>query len=246
MAVVLLILALPASAAAWNASRTAQILSLDPDLLPEQPALMAYAAPRGRRSFDRHCAGCHGRDARGNSSLGVPNLVDTDWLYGSGKVGEIETVILYGIRAPHPKTWKLAEMPAYAHARPYPREPALQPLSPGDIRDVAAFLLSVEGRAPASDASRRGSAIFAGRGGCYDCHGADAHGDPGVGAPNLADNIWLYGAGSLDEIFASIAYGHAGVCPAWAGRLPPAEIREIALYVHSIADRPALIKGRGA
>ena len=245
-ALLLLALSGPAAAAAWDASRNAELLRGDPDLLPGKPALMAFALPRGRRGFQAYCAACHGSDGRGDSDIGAPNLADQDWLYGSGKVGEIETVILYGVRAAHPKTWKLAQMPAYAQSLPYPREPALKPLSPGDIRDVTAFLLSIEGRAPASDASHRGSAIFAGRGGCFDCHGADAHGDPGVGAPNLADNIWLYGSGSPDEIFASIAYGHAGVCPAWAGRLQPAEIREIALYVHSISDRPAQIKGGGA
>jgi cytochrome c oxidase cbb3-type subunit 3 len=128
-------------------------------------------------------------------------------------------------------------MPAFARPVPYPQEPALQPLSPDDIDDVVAFLLTTEGRQPSSDAAARGGAIFIGRGGCYDCHAPDARGDPGVGAPNLADNIWLYGIGRPDQIFTSIAFGRAGVCPAWSGRLRPGLIREIALYVHALATR---------
>jgi cytochrome c oxidase cbb3-type subunit 3 len=108
-------------------------------------------------------------------------------------------------------------------------------LSPTDIDDVIAFLLSVEGRASDARATQRGGEIFRGRGGCYDCHGGDARGDSGVGAPNLADDIWLYGRGRPREIFASIAYGRAGSCPAWSARLSRPLIREIALYVHALS-----------
>jgi cytochrome c oxidase cbb3-type subunit 3 len=143
-----------------------------------------------------------------------------------------------------PSPCACSAVPAYARKVPYPPEPALQPLSPGDIGDVVSYLLALEGRAPVSEASQRGGALFVGRGGCYDCHGPDAHGDPGVGAPNLADRIWLYGSGRPQEIFDSIAYGRAGVCPAWAGRLEPARIREIALYVRSLSAAPAPTSAR--
>jgi len=244
VAAVGVVIALSAASAAWTSVRTAQILTIDPDLVAGRQDLVAFALPRGRSGFEQHCASCHGAAGRGAPSRGVPDLTDQDWLYGSGKVSEVETVILYGVRAPHPKTWKLARMPAYARRVPYPPEPALQSLSPGDIGDVVSFLLAVEGRGRASEASLRGGAIFGGRGGCYDCHGPDAHGDPGVGAPNLTDDIWLYGSGRPQEIFDTIAYGRAGVCPAWAGRLKPALIREIALYVHSLSAAPAP-SGRG-
>ncbi|MBL4571649.1 MAG: cytochrome C oxidase Cbb3, partial [Gammaproteobacteria bacterium] len=49
-------------------------------------------------------------------------------------------------------------------------------------------------------------------------------GNPLLGAPNLADNIWLYG-GDLDTITASIATGRAGVMPAFGKRLDDAQIK---------------------
>jgi cytochrome c oxidase cbb3-type subunit 3 len=227
----------------WTASMSAELLRDDPDLVALRPRLVQYALPRGRDAFQAHCAECHGSDGRGDSARGVPDLTDHDWLYGSGQVSDIETVIQYGIRAPNPKTWKLARMPAYARPIPYPPEPTMKPLSPDDIRDVVAFLTTVEGRTPASDASSRGGAIFVGRGGCYDCHGPDAHGDPGVGAPNLTDAIWLYGSGRPDEIFQTIAYGRAGVCPAWITRLRPVVIREIAVFIHALSTGATKPKG---
>ncbi|MBV9510487.1 MAG: c-type cytochrome [Caulobacteraceae bacterium] len=239
IAAVLLLAAAGAACAAWDASRTASLVSADPDALAASPSLTAFAVSRGRRGFDRYCADCHGVSGKGDASRGVPDLTDHDWLYGQGRASEIEGVIDYGIRAPNAKTWRLARMPAYARPVPYPPEPTMKPLSPDDIRDVIAFLFFIERRRPQSDASQRGGAIFTGRGGCYDCHGPDGHGDPGIGAPNLTDDIWLYGHGGAADIFETIAYGRAGVCPAWSGRLKPGLIREIALYVHALSDRRA-------
>lgn len=219
----------------WGGFEDRRLLIADPDRLPADRALSAYALPRGRAGFERHCAGCHEAGGRGDPTRGVPRLTDHDWLYGAGKVSEIETTVLYGVRAPHPRTWRLAVMPAYARPVPYPAEPQLAPLSPGDIDDVVAYLLSVEGRASDPQAARRGGEIFHGRGGCYDCHGGDARGDSGVGAPNLADDVWLYGKGRPEEIRDSIAHGRAGSCPAWSGRLSRTLIREIALYVHTLS-----------
>ena len=41
---------------------------------------------------------------------------------------------------------------------------------------------------------------------CAACHGADGKGNPALGAPNLADNIWLYG-GSLAAITETVTKG---------------------------------------
>ena len=53
------------------------------------------------------------------------------------------------------------------------------------------------------------------------------------GAPNLTDAIWLYG-GSREKIAASVTNAHAGVMPAWEGRLDPVTIKMLAAYVHSL------------
>jgi cytochrome c oxidase cbb3-type subunit 3 len=37
----------------------------------------------GKARFETLCAACHGADGRGNPALGIPNLTDHVWLYGS-------------------------------------------------------------------------------------------------------------------------------------------------------------------
>lgn len=231
-------LVLGAAGLTWavlGAQQDARLVRADADSLPARPALMHYAVDRGRGLFKSRCASCHGPNGQGRYTLGAANLTDKDWLYGDGQVSDIETVVLYGIRAPNGRTWKLADMPAFGTPRPYAREAAIKPLSPGDIRDVIQFLHSVAGKPADVVAATRGAGLFAGRGGCYDCHAGDARGDPAIGGPNLADDIWLYGDGADKWIFDSIAKGRAGVCPAWAERLSPVKIREVSLYVYSLS-----------
>jgi cytochrome c oxidase cbb3-type subunit 3 len=58
-------------------------------------------------------------------------------------------------------------------------------------------------------------------------------GDPGIGGPSLNDQIWLYG-GTLDAIQAQISRPKHGVMPAWAGKLSESDIKQLAVYVHSL------------
>ena len=58
--------------------------------------------------------------------------------------------------------------------------------------------------------------------------------DDAVGAPTLTDDVWLYG-GSHNAIHRSIARGRAGYSPAFARRLSAAELRDVAVYVASLA-----------
>jgi cytochrome c oxidase cbb3-type subunit 3 len=81
--------------------------------------------------------------------------------------------------------------------------------------------------------------VYSDKGGCYDCHARDARGDGAIGAPNLTDSIWLYGDGGARWIYDSIAYGRAGVMPAWADRLSPAQVRAVSLYVYSLSHGSA-------
>jgi cytochrome c oxidase cbb3-type subunit 3 len=214
----------------------ARFLMADPDGIARDPALMRYALPRGRAAFEAHCSGCHGADMRGNPSLGVPNLADADWLYGSGRVGEIERIVLYGIRSGHSKTQKLADMPAFATPNPYARY-KIEPLTPREVDDVTGLLYSFQ-HPDSVDAATvtRGVLVYHGTGLCFDCHADHARGDPAIGAPNLTDNIWLYGDGSRQSIKAAISGGLAGICPQWASRLPAETIRAVAVYVHARRD----------
>jgi cytochrome c oxidase cbb3-type subunit 3 len=51
----------------------------------------------------------------------------------------------------------------------------------------------------------------------------------------LTDNIWLYG-GSPDDIRRTISRGRAGMSPAFARKLTPAQLRTVAVYVASLAQ----------
>ena len=218
-----------------NALRTRLLMAI-PDTIPADATLNAYAMSRGKVAFARHCASCHGQRGQGDVVRGVPNLGDHDWLYGTGRVVEIERVVLYGIRSGNSKGWKLASMPAFATNNPY-KLYQLSPLTPQEISDVTEYILSFQGRSADAAATERGTKVYRSpvRGLCWDCHGERAQGNSAIGAPNLTDDIWLYGDGSRASIYNSVAYGHAGSCPAWISRLSPLTIRAVAVYVHNLS-----------
>lgn len=220
-----------------------QLLRADPDALPANPTLLRFAARRGRLLFEARCAVCHGASGTGDPAMGIPNLTDDDWLYGTGRPAEIERVIDYGIRSRNPKAWSLAIMPAYARPQPNRADKNILPLKPSEIDDVIEFLMRLQGRQADAAAAARGASLFTGHGGCYDCHSLDAKGDSAIGAPNLSDAITLYGDGSREALHMSIAYGRQGVCPAWVNRASAVSIRELALYVYSISHPGAIQHG---
>ena len=228
----------------YTANMNAQLLRLDADELPTRLTLVRFAVAEAAPLYARDCASCHGRDLRGNAELGAPNLTDRDWIYGQGRIGEIEQTISYGIRSHNPRARNLADMPGFAKARPDERV-TMYPLSPPQIEDLVSYLFSIEKRGPKNAAAARGESLFLGSGGCFDCHGNDAAGDSYVGAVNLTDNVWLYGDGSFSSVFRSIAKGHAGVCPAWIGKIKPAGIRALAVYIY-VRSHPTKVLPGGA
>ncbi len=202
------------------------------DDVASHPALLRYAARRARPVYIERCASCHGLDRKGSIRLGVPDLTDRDWLYGSGQVSEIEQTILWGIRSGHHKSRNFADMPAFMTREPYKRY-AIDPLTPGEIHDVVQYIFAAQHRPADRTAAARGFALYLNKGQCADCHTTDLRGDNYIGAPSLLDDVGLYGDASESALFASIAYGRSGVCPAWSGRLAPADIRALAVYLHA-------------
>lgn len=168
--------------------------------------------------------------------MGTPDLTDHDRLYGTGKVAEIEDIARYGIRAHNKRGWNLAIMPAYASAVPDKAEP-LPSQTPSQIEDLTQYLLSFTDRSIDRQAAERGRTAYD-KAGCWDCHGRDAGGDASIGAPTLTDDSWLYG-GSHDDIYHSIARGRAGMSPAFAKVLTPAQLRNVAVYVATLAPSHA-------
>ena len=211
------------------------LMRADPEAILGDPVLARTALTIGQRGFVRYCAACHGSGGP-DEARGIPDLTDQDFLYGNGKVPEIEQIILHGIRSGDPRGWNLASMPAYAQARPYAGEP-IPPMTPLQIRDVVEFLRFKHGVATDPAAAARGGVLYSGSGGCWDCHGRDGGGDEAIGAPNLLDDIWLYG-GSPAVLERTIRGGRAGMSPAFARVMAPVEARAIAVYVASLAQGP--------
>jgi cytochrome c oxidase cbb3-type subunit III len=64
---------------------------------------------------------------------------------------------------------------------------------------------------------------------CAPCHGAKAQGLIG---PNLTDNAWIHGQGTLTDIYGVIDGGVlAKGMPAWGRQLSPIEVRKLAAFI---------------
>lgn len=187
--------------------------------IEKDPALLALARARGRTVFADNCAPCHGTGAAG--AKGYPNLNDDDWLWG-GTLDQIMQTIQFGARSGHAKTHE-GQMLAFG------RDGVLKKK---EIVTVANYVRSLSGlpTAPGYNAEA-GKKIFSEN--CVSCHGEDAKGNQELGAPNLTDQIWLYGSDEA-TIVETITNGRAGVMPAWTGRLDPVTIKALTVYVHSL------------
>jgi len=85
------------------------------------------------------------------------------------------------------------------------------------------------------EALAMGEELF--RDNCAACHGRDAHGNPLLGAPNLADDDWLYG-GDGKAILTSILDGRHGAMPAWGPQFGEAGVTNLANYALSLSNAP--------
>lgn len=207
----------------WTAHRElredmqANLGKLDPLLesfrqVPVEELAGNPAATRmGQRLFIDNCAACHGRDGQGNQLLGAPDLVDKDWLYG-GAGEAIMASILNGRSGIMPPWDSLGE---------------------ATVKNLVQYVLSLSGQPHDAAAATAGKAQFAI---CSACHGADGTGNQALGAPNLSDDIWLYG-GTPEAIEHSIGRGRSGHMPPWRDRLGDDNARVIAAWIYSQANR---------
>jgi cytochrome c oxidase cbb3-type subunit 3 len=210
----------------WQRAELARaLLRTYPQDIDARPALVRFADAQARPLYASHCASCHGSDMRGNSAIGAPALVGGHWLWGNGSVFQIERILLYGIRTGQPRGLHVTDMPAFG---------LMGRLSDGQVTELVQYLMKLNHRPYDAEAANAGETLFhSDLYGCYDCHGADAHGDSDYGAPNLTANIWNNGS-SEQAIYDSIFYGRHRVMPSWTGRLSLEQMRALAVYLHSL------------
>lgn len=166
----------------------------------------------GERLYASYCTVCHGSDAGGVT--GFPNLRDGVWLHG-GTPEAIETTILKGRNGVMP-AWKA-------------------PLG-GDegVEQVVEYVLSLSGRKVNEAEAAAGKEKFGVF--CVGCHGPEGKGNQQLGAPNLTDDVWLYG-GSKQAVTATVANGRNGVMPAHEEFLGEAKVHLLAAYIYSLSNR---------
>ena len=168
------------------------------------------AMKMGERLYVNYCAVCHGSDGRG--ATGFPNLRDDDWLYG-GTPEAIKHSLLYG---------RQAVMPAWGAI-----------LGDEGVDQVSNYVRQLASLSADETLAAAGKQKFETN--CAACHMADGTGNIAMGAPNLTDDVWLYG-GSLRAIKESLIKGRNGVMPAHKEVLGEAKIHILTAYVYSLSN----------
>lgn len=180
----------------------------------EEVAQDPQALKMGGRLFASNCSVCHGSDAKG--AYGFPNLTDNEWIWG-GEPETIKTTILGG---------RQAAMPAWRDV-----------IGEDGIRNVAGYVRTLSGRDIPEGISvdlEQGQKIFAST--CVACHGPEGKGTQAMGAPNLTDNVWLYGS-SFAQIQQTLRYGRNGRMPAQEEILGNDKVHLLAAYVYSLSQK---------
>lgn len=215
--------ALPAQLEAERARQEpmlARLRAMSAEQIAADPELRAFALVGGRAGFANNCAACHGAAGQGLPG-GFPSLADDDWLWG-GSFESIHHTTVHGVRAGESPDERGIAMPAFLTSGM---------MTPAQVADTADFVLSLSGRNGNPAAIERGRELYAQS--CAACHGNVGEGNRELGAPRLDDRIWLFG-GDRASVIHSIAYSRAGVMPSWGGRLDPAMINMITVYVHAL------------
>ena len=178
-------------------------------------ALMADSEANeiGHRLFGNNCAMCHGSDGRGATSF--PNLADNDWLYG-GSFDQVLASINKG---------RVGTMPPWGAV-----------LGEDGVTEVVAYVQQLAGQESDAQLAAAGKARYATV--CIACHGMDGNGNQALGAPDLTNNIWLYG-GDPSVIAESVSLGRAGKMPAHENLLNEDRRRLLAAYVTGLAASQA-------
>lgn len=187
-----------------------QVFARFRDMTPDQLIADTEANEIGGRLFGNNCAMCHGSDGRGAKSF--PNLANDDWQWGNS-FDQVLTSITTG------------------------RQGIMTPfgavLGEDGTRNVVAYVQQLSGQKADPEMADAGKAHFQTI--CMACHGMDGTGNQALGAPNLTDDIWLYG-GNPADIEYTVVNGRMGNMPAHENILNEDKRRILAAYVLSLSD----------
>ena len=100
-------------------------------------------------------------------------------------------------------------------------------------QEVVQYVLQLSGQDADPQLASAGQARF--QTVCMACHGMDGKGNQALGAPNLTDDIWLYG-GDASDIEYALRNGLNGVMPAFGESLSEERRRLLSAYVQAMSD----------
>lgn len=143
----------------------------------------------------------------GRGAKGFPNLTDNEWVWGGTPEQIVETIT----------KGRVGAMPAWKDQ-----------LTESQIDALARMVVKAEGD---HSEAKEVYGMF-----CATCHGPDLKGIQAVGAPDIVNDIWLYG-GSLGEVKATITNGRNGRMPAHEDVLSADKIKLVAGYVYSLSQQ---------
>ena len=195
-----------AAAEAAQEAVYARYRGMEPDALRADSAAMGTAG----RLFQQNCAMCHGSDGRG--ATGFPNLADDDWQWG-GSFEQLLVTLENG---------RQAAMPPFAPV-----------LGEDGTKEVIAYVRQMAGLDADAQLASAGQSRFQTI--CMACHGMDGKGNQALGAPNLTDDIWLYGS-DAEDIEYGLRNGRNGMMPAFGETLSEERRSLLAAYVQSLSD----------
>lgn len=195
-----------AQALAAQESVFARFREMDAEALMADTGAMETAS----RLFRQNCAMCHGSDGRG--AKGFPNLADGDWQWGGSHEQVMSTL----------QNGRVAAMPSWE-----------APLGEDGVREVVAYVLQLSGQEADARLAAAGQGRF--QMFCMACHGMDGTGNQVLGAPNLTDDIWLYG-GDAESIEYALRNGRNGQMPAFGSSLSEERLKLLAAYVRGLSD----------
>jgi cytochrome c oxidase cbb3-type subunit 3 len=159
--------------------------------------------------FQQNCAQCHGSD--GGGARGFPNLANADWQWG-GDADAVVATIAGG---------RTAAMPPWGAV-----------LGDEGVAEVVAYVQQLSGQPSDTGQATAGETRY--QQVCAACHGLDGKGMAVLGAPNLTDDVWIYG-GDAATLRQTIVAGRTGQMPAWNDKLGEQRVKLLAAYVTRLA-----------
>jgi cytochrome c oxidase cbb3-type subunit 3 len=186
-------------------ARAAELLAPFAAMTVPELAASAQAMATAGNLFQNNCAQCHGSD--GGGARGFPNLANQDWQWGGDPDSIVQTI----------STGRTAAMTPWGEV-----------LGAEGVDAVVAYVQRLSGQQADPALAATGETQF--QTFCVACHGIDGKGMAAVGAPNLTDDVWLYG-GDATTLRETVVNGRMGQMPSFQDKLGEQRVRLLAAYV---------------